>query len=155
MKFYPLRKNNDSWYPFSDIQNLHNEMNRLFDFTFPRPDAQDALLGGDWLPAIDVHNTKDNIVIKADLPGLTKDDINVNVQDDLLTISGEKKRESEIKEEDYLRSERYYGAFHRALRLPAHVDGTKVDASFKDGVLKLTLPKKEESKPKQIKIDVK
>ncbi|MBN1870395.1 MAG: Hsp20/alpha crystallin family protein [Candidatus Omnitrophica bacterium] len=155
MKNYPLRKQNESWYPFSEIRNLHNEMNRLFDFSFPHWDGETSLMSGQWTPAIDVHDSKDNIVIKADLPGLKKEDINVSVQDDLLTISGEKKKESEVKEEDYIRTERYYGSFHRALRLPGQVDAAKVNATFKDGVLQLTLPKKEEAKPKQITIDVK
>lgn len=155
MMNFPLRKSNESWYPFSDIQNLHKEMNRLFDFTFPRWDSEMPLLSGQWAPAIDVHDSKDNVVVKADLPGLTKEDINVSVQDDLLMISAEKKKESEAKEENYLRTERYHGSFYRALRLPAQIDPAKVNATFKDGVLELTLAKKEEAKPKQITIDIK
>ncbi len=152
---FPMKKQNESWYPFSDIQNLHKEMNRLFDFSFPKWDSETSLLSGQWAPAIDVYDSKDNVVVKADLPGLTKEDINVSVQDDLLTISGEKKQESEVKEKDYLRTERYHGSFHRALRLPAQIDLSKVNANFKDGVLEITLGKKEEAKPKQITVNIK
>lgn len=155
MMNFPIKKQNESWYPFSDIQNLHKEMNRLFDFTFPHWDSDTSLLSGQWAPAIDVYDSKDNIVVKADLPGLKKEDINVSVQDDVLIISGEKKQESEVKEKDYLRTERYQGIFHRSLRLPAQIDAAKVNASFKDGVLEIILGKKEESKPKQISINIK
>ncbi len=141
--------------PFQELENLQREMNRLFDLTFPRLGETDTtLLGGQWAPAIDIYDSKDNVVVKADLPGLKKDDIEVLIQDNILTIKGEKKQEREVKEEDYIRSERFYGSFHRSISLPSEVDGSKVKAVFKDGVLELTLPKKEEAKPKQIKIDV-
>ncbi len=141
--------------PFQELENLQREMNRLFDLTFPRlGEADTTLLGGQWTPAIDIYDSKDNIVVKADLPGLKKDDIEVSIQDNILTIKGEKKQEREVKEEDYIRSERFYGSFHRSISLPSEVDSSKVKAVFKDGVLELTLSKKEEAKPKQIKIDI-
>jgi len=141
--------------PFQELENLQREMNRLFDLTFPRLGEVDTtLLGGQWAPAIDIYDSKDNVVVKADLPGLNKDNIDVSIQDNVLTIKGEKKQEKEVKEEDYIRSERFYGSFHRSITLPSEIDSTKVRASFKDGVLELVLPKKEEAKPKQIKINV-
>lgn len=157
MNNFPIRKRQDSALtPFADLENLQREMNRLFDFSLSRPGYDDtSLLGGQWGPAIDIYDSKDNLVVKADLPGLSKDEIDVSIQENILTISGEKKRESKVKEEDYFREERFYGSFHRAITLPTEVDRTKVQANFKDGVLELTLPKKEEAKPQQIKIDVK
>jgi HSP20 family protein len=113
------------------------------------------LLSGGWAPAIDVYDSSDSVVVKADLPGLAKDDIEVMIQDNILTIKGEKKRSSDIKEDNCVRSERFYGIFHRSLTLPTAVDRDKVRANFNNGVLALTLPKKEEARPKQIKIDVK
>lgn len=157
MTNFPIKRRQDlALTPFSDLENLQREMNRLFDFSLARQGYDDtSLLGGHWAPAIDIYDSKDNIVVKADLPGLNKDEIVVSIQENILTISGEKKRESKIKEDDYFREERFYGSFHRAITLPTQVDRTKVQASFKDGVLELTLPKKEEAKPQQIKIDVK
>jgi HSP20 family protein len=101
-----------------------------------------------------VHDSKDNLVVRADLPGLKKEDIEVSIQDGILVIRGEKKEEAERKGNGAVRTERFYGSFHRAVSLPAAVDDAKVKASYKNGVLELTLPKKEEAKPKQIKIDL-
>lgn len=152
----PAKKGSENWYPLSDIDNLHREVNRLFDFAFPRfGQAATALVGDTWAPALDIHDTKDSIIIKADLPGFKKEDIKVSVVDDILTITGERKEETKAKEEDYVRTERYYGTFQRSLALPAAVDTNKLNASYKDGVLELTLGKREDAKPKQITIDVK
>jgi HSP20 family protein len=152
----PARKNNQDWYPFSEIENLHKEMNRLFDFTFPRfGHADTALLSGNWTPVVDIQDTKDNIIVKVDLPGFKKEDIKVSVQDEVLTISGERKEEANSKEEGYVSFERYYGRFHRSVLLPAPVNANKLSATYKDGVLGLTLGKREDAKPKQITIDIK
>ena len=157
MTNFPIKKREDFGVnSFADLENLQREMNRLFDFFPSRWGYEDtSLLGSQWAPAIDIFDSKDNLVVKADLPGLNKDDINVSIQENILTISGEKKQELNVKEDDYLRTERFYGSFHRAITLPIEVDRTKVQASFKDGVLELILSKKEEAKPQQIKIDVK
>ncbi len=114
-----------------------------------------TIFSGQWMPAIDVYDSKDNFVVKADLPGLNKEEIEVSIEDDTLILKGEKKQESETKEQNFYRSERLYGSFFRAIALPATVDPSKVVAEYKDGVLKLTLPKKEDARPKQIKVDVK
>lgn len=155
MKNYPtIRKD---WYlnPFSELENLQKEMNKLFDLSFPGSEFSDtSLLGGRWAPSIDLYDSKDNIVVKADLPGVSKENIDVTIQDNMLTIKGEKKRSSEKKEDDYFRTERFIGTFHRSITLPTSVDRDKVQANYNNGVLELTLPKKEEAKPKQISIDV-
>ena len=153
MKLVPWRKETGLDL-FDDLGNFQQEMNRLFDVTLQRPFKLD---NGDklWAPAVDIVDEKDQIKVRADLPGLKKEDIEVSVDNDVLTIKGEKKEEKETKGKDYIRSERYYGAFHRAFSLPASVDASKVNAAYKEGVLEITLPKKEGAKPKQTKVEIK
>lgn len=154
--FLVPRKSNSLWDQFKEMEQLQREMNRLFDFSLARLPGEDSTLsGGQWAPAIDVHDSKDNILVQADLPGLKKEEIEVTVENDTLVIKGEKKQEAEVKEKNHYRAERFYGSFFRSIVLPSAVDASKIDASYRDGVLKLVLPKKEEAKPKQIKIDVK
>lgn len=140
------------WDPFADLLDLQRQINRLFDISFSRfPVRFEA---EEFLPAIDLYEMDQEYVIEAELPGLNQKEIEVNIEDDYLTIKGEKKREREIKSEDYHRAERFYGKFERRIALPSDIDKEKVKASYKDGVLKITLPKREEAKPKQIKVDV-
>lgn len=156
MALIPYRKNDWLSDPFRELEMLQREMNRLFDFSLTRsPMEESTLLGGQWAPAIDVYDSKDNIMVKADLPGLTKDEIEVSVHNNNLIIKGEKKKDQEVKEENYYRTERFYGSFYRTIPLSSDVDADKVVAKYEDGVLSLTLPKKEEAKPKQITIDIK
>jgi len=157
MALVPFRGKDHWWLePFSDIEKIQKEMNRLFDFSLARfPMGENTLLGSQWAPAVDVHESKDNILVKADLPGMKKDEIEILVQDNNLVLKGEKKQESKVKEDNYYRAERFNGSFCRMIPLGADVDAEKVEAKYQDGVLTLTLAKKEESKPKQIKIDVK
>lgn len=153
-----MRRNQSQgwWNPVSELEKLQQDMGRLFDFSFSRwPERDSGLLEGLWSPAIDIYDSKDHLMVKADIPGLSKDEIEVSVHGDTLTLKGEKKKEEEVKEKDFVRSERFYGAFHRAIKLPVAVDSDRVKASYKNGVLELTLPKKEDAKPKQIQIDVK
>ncbi|MBI3616889.1 MAG: Hsp20/alpha crystallin family protein [Candidatus Omnitrophica bacterium] len=126
----------------------------MFNVTLHRP-GEKGNGGALWAPAVDIIDEKDDIRVRADLPGMKKEDIEVSVNNDTLSIKGEKKEEKEIKEKDYVRSERYYGAFQRSFTLPAGVDPQKVNAAYKDGVLEITLPKREDAKPKQIKVDIK
>jgi HSP20 family protein len=153
MKLIPI-KNSKRWLdPFSSLEDVRSEMNRLFDeslFKLPKGTNGDT----PWSPAVDIIDQKDNILVKADLPGLTKDQIDVNVQDDVLLIKGEKKEEKEIKEKDYVRTERTYGSFYRSFVLPTAVDAKNVKASYKDGVLEIVLPKKAGTQTKQMKVDV-
>ena len=107
------------------------------------------------MPAVDIYETPDRVVMKAELPGLTREDIEINVRDNTLSLRGERKFEKEVTEENYLRIERAHGSFQRSFTLPATIQQDKIRAVFKDGVLELSLPKAEEARPKQIKIDVK
>jgi HSP20 family protein len=139
-------------WPASDrLASLRDEVNRLFDFS--RPSRESGSFSG-WSPALDVFDDKDNLVVKAELPGLKKDEINLSLHDGVLTISGERKREVEKKEGESFRSERYFGKFQRSVTLPTAVDSTKVTAGYKDGVLTVELPKSEEAKPRQIAVSV-
>lgn len=145
------------WDPFRDVMTLQERMNRLFDqaLSRTRTDDEEGLTASMWSPAVDIFETSDSIVMKAELPGVSREHIDIQVQDNTLTLKGERKFEREVKEENYLRIERSYGAFQRAFNLPTDIQQDKIKAVFKDGVLEVTMPKAEEVKPKQVKIDVK
>jgi len=138
------------WDPFDSLAEIHNEMDRLFGRSLRSPGGLEAVFS----PAIDVAIEKDNVIVKADLPGLTRDDVSVTLQENYLTIKGEKKQETEKKEANYFLSERVHGSFTRVIELPVAVNAARIDARFKDGVLQVTLPKTEEAKPKQIEVKV-
>jgi len=146
------------WSPFRDsfrdIVSLQDEMNRLFE-TFAKGTDTQSLAEGTWAPSVDIYENKDSIIIDAELPGMDQKDISVTVNDNVLTIKGERKQEKEVKEENYHRVERSYGSFTRSFNLPVGVKADAIKANYKDGVLKVMLPKAEEAKPKQISIDVK
>jgi HSP20 family protein len=154
MQLTPWRRQ-DLWNPFGDLEDIQREMNQLFDFSFSHRNRPFSLLESGWAPAVDVYDTKENFLVKADLPGMTKDDIEVSVDGNLLHIKGEKKEEHNAKDKNYVRTERFYGSFQRSVELPTEVDPKSVTAVYKNGVLELTIPKKEEAKPKQINIEVK
>ena len=137
------------------VVSLQREMNRLFDDFFGRDFFVEPFRGiGAWKPALDVAETDGSVIVKAELPGLESKDIEVSLSGDVLTIRGEKKEEKEEKTKSYHRVERHYGSFERAVRLPASVKGDQVQASFKNGVLHIELPKTEEARQKSIKIKV-
>jgi HSP20 family protein len=140
-----------NWSSFDRLSSLRDEVNRLFDFSWP---ARDSGLFSGWSPALDVFDDKDSVVVKVELPGLKKDEINISLHEGVLTVSGERKRETEKKEGESFRSERYFGKFQRSVTLPTTVDSNKVSASYKDGILTVELPKAEEAKPKQIAVSV-
>ena len=130
-------------------------MERFFDDDFFAPfrTLERGSLDEDvWMPAIDIRESEDELVVSADLPGLTKDDIEVTVEDNRLTVSGERKWDEETREDRYHRIERAYGKFSRTLTLPSAVNAERVEASFKDGILNVTIPKAEEAKRKQIAV---
>jgi HSP20 family protein len=130
-------------------------MDRLFSEALGRGWAgEEGLATGVWVPPVDVYETGESIVLKADLPDVDKDEVDISIENNILTIKGERKREHEIKENNFYRMERSYGSFSRSFTLPPTVASDKVEASFNDGVLTLILPKREESKPKQIKVKV-
>ncbi|MDH4264046.1 MAG: Hsp20/alpha crystallin family protein [Deltaproteobacteria bacterium] len=143
------------WDPFREMSALQERMNRLFsDVRAQAPVRGEEIVQGAWVPAVDIFETNEAIVLKAELPGITSQDILLEVKDNTLTLKGEKKFEKEVKEENYHRVERSYGSFQRAFTLPGTIHQEKVKAKFKDGILEITLPKVEEAKPKQIKVEI-
>ena len=143
------------WEPVRELSSLQNEMNRLFTTFFDTPTSGngDAPLRR-WIPAMDLVETDEHFVLKADLPGLGEGDVSIEVEDNVLTVSGERKAEHEDKREGYVRVERSYGAFRRSLTLPEGIDPEAVTASFDNGVLEVRIPKPEERKPRRVAIQV-
>jgi HSP20 family protein len=141
------------WRPFGEISPFRSEMNDLWSRFFGETPLVRRLTE-EWSPSVDILETKDSFVIKAELPGLEAKDVNVSISGDLLIIKGEKKKEEEEKYEHHYCAERYYGSFQRVFRLPTGVHGDKIEAKFEKGVLKVTLPKVEEAKKKEIEIKI-
>jgi HSP20 family protein len=146
------------WDPLRDIDSLQGEMNRLFSTFFDTPTGRGGNGGGAatrrWIPAMDLIEAGEHFVLKADLPGMTEADVNVELENNVLTISGERKTELEDKHEGYYRLERSSGAFTRSLTLPEGVDAGAVAATFDNGVLEVRIPKPEQAKPKRVQIAV-
>jgi len=140
------------WQPFSELMSLRQAMDRLFEDSFVRPSRILTTLGEAAAPALDVYQTPNEVVVKTALPGLKPEDINIDITGDTLTIKGETKAEQEIKKEDYLYQERRHGAFSRSVVLPGGVKPDKAEATLEDGILTLSIPKAEETKPKAIKV---
>jgi HSP20 family protein len=139
--------------PFRDLAHMQDRINRIFGEASRGDD--DVLSRGDWLPPVDIfENDQHEIVLKAELPGIPREDIDIRVENNLLTVRGERKREQETKQESYHRVERVYGAFSRSFTLPSTVNTEKVSAEFRDGVLTVVLPAREEAKPRQIQVKV-
>ena len=139
----------------SDLFGIQREMNRMFDNMFRFDNRDEDSVFNAWTPAVDIAEHDDQFVVKAELPGVNKDDVKITLENNILTIHGEKKQEKETKKENYHRVERSYGSFQRSFTLPTTVKSNKIDASYKDGVLQISLPKAEEAKPKQIEVKVK
>ena len=139
------------WHRARDMHTMQHEMTRLVNEFF-RGGGRRGGRRGFWTPAVDMSESDEAFTVKAELPGFSKDDVQVEIKDNWLTLKGERKRETDVKEAKYHRVERVYGTFQRSIRLPAVVDVDKAEAIFKDGVLKLTLPKAAEAKPKPISI---
>jgi HSP20 family protein len=134
------------------MATVHDRVNRMFSDMFPSTWLDDEVRFTNWHPAVDIYDQDDKVVIKAELPGLDKKDIHVDLKDRVLTLKGERSHESEVKEEEFYRKERAYGKFERAFTLPAGLDPEKISADFKDGVLKIEIPKPEEEKPRKIAV---
>lgn len=134
--------------PFRDITTLRDEMNRLFSRTL----GEGAAAGSAWTPAVDIFDTAEAIVLKAELPGLTPDDIDIEVDDNVLTIKGERRFEDKVEEGRYYRLERAYGQFSRSVTLPQGVKADEISASFDQGVLEVRVPKADEVKPRKISV---
>lgn len=144
------------WEPFRDLLSLQERMNRMFGEyrgAGAAPDDEWAL-GGSWAPAVDIYEQGNDIVLKAELPGVDPKDVDIRLENNVLTLRGERRFENEVKKENYHRVERSYGTFSRSFTLPSVVNQTGIKADFKDGMLKVVLPKREEAKPKQIEISI-
>jgi len=141
------------WRPFGELSSLRREMDRLWENFFgERPLGR--IWEREWAPSLDMSETKDNYVVKAEVPGIDAKHIDISLTGDVLSIRGEKKQEKEEKEEDYHLVERNYGSFSRSVRIPAEVESNKIKASYKNGILTITLPKSEKVKAKEVKIKV-
>ena len=140
--------------PFREFAQLQDRLNRAFSDAYGRSD-EGLLTSGSWVPSVDIYQSSAHeIVLKAELPGLKRDDIAITVDNGVLTIKGDKKVSDEVKENQYHRVERQYGTFSRTFSLPQTIDGSRVSAEYQDGVLTVKLPLREEAKPRQIKVDV-
>ena len=147
-----MPKDITKWDPFRDVFSIRTEMDRLFDTMlgrYPRERVE-----GLWAPLVDVEETNDNVIARIELPGMKKEDIKVTLINTRLTISGERKHETEEKDKTYYRIERAYGQFQRTIELPAEVLADKAKATYKDGILELVIPKSEKAKEKEIAIEV-
>lgn len=141
--------------PFRDLAVLQDRMNRLFNDTYGTRGREDDLMSrGSWTPAVDIYEANGTLVLKAELPDMRREDIEVSVENGTLTIKGERKLDNDIKQENFHRIERAYGSFVRQFSLPPAVDATKIVAEYKNGVLNVKLPVREEAKPRTISIDV-
>lgn len=140
------------WDPVRDLDSLQGDMNRLFDRFFDTGRGSTGRTARRWIPAMDLVETDNHLVLRADLPGMREDDVNIEIKDSVLTISGERKAEHEEKGEGYHRVERSFGSFSRSLSLPDGVDPKKIDAKFAEGVLEVRVPKPEETKPTRVEI---
>ena len=138
--------------PFRGLSTLQDQFNRLFNESFRNQAEESALTT--WAPSVDIYETPNELVVKADLPDVNEKDIDVRVENNLLTIRGERKFEKSVSEENYLRVERTYGSFSRSFSLPNTVNAEAIAAEYKNGVLTVTLPKREESKPRQVRVSV-
>jgi HSP20 family protein len=142
------------WEPVRELNTLQSEMNRLFNnlFETPVPNGSNAVRR--WIPAMDLVETDDDFVLRADLPGLSEDEVNIELEDNVLTVSGERKSEHEDRKEGYYRVERASGSFSRSLTLPEGVGADAIKANFDKGVLEIHIPKPEERKPRKVQITV-
>ena len=141
-----------TWRPF-EFEKMRREMDRLWDSFFEGQPTR-RVGEGEWAPSLDISETKSDLVVKAEIPGIDPKDIDISLNENVLTIKGEKRQEKEEKEEGYHLVERSYGSFTRSIRLPREIQNEKINASYKNGVLKITLPKTEEAKKKEVKIKV-
>lgn len=153
LRWRPIGQRVERWDPFREVGDFQSELNRVFDGFFGRTGT---MPGGDrvWAPAVDMYETKDDLVVTAELPGVNEKEVQLSITGDVLSLRGERTLNQDTSQENFHRGERWYGRFERHLSLPISVQADKVKATYRDGVLTITLPKAEEIKPKSIKIDV-
>lgn len=143
------------WSPARDLLNISDEMNRLVNNVFTGDTSEATLFKGTWSPAVDISEDNNNFYLNLELPGMKKEDVKVKYEENLLTVTGEKKAEREEKDVNFHRVERSYGKFERSFRVPTRIVSDKIDADFANGILTITLPKAEEVKPKEIEVKIK
>jgi len=141
------------WDPFREMENMFDRYTKVLNW--PRGGSQEMMTTDDWAPRVDIAETDKEFIINAEIPDVKKEDVKVMVDNGILTISGERKQEKEEKGKKFHRVERFYGSFSRSFTLPNNVDESKIEASFKDGMLNLTVPKTEETKPKALDVKIK
>lgn len=140
------------WDPFRELSRVQEQVNRFLEDSYLRRTGESSLTA--WAPEVDIHETPDALVLEADLPGIDEKDLDIRVENNMLTIRGERKFEKKVSEENYLRVERAYGTFTRSFSLPHTVNTENIKANYENGVLTVRLPKREEAKPKQIKVSI-
>jgi HSP20 family protein len=140
--------------PFRELRSLQDEVNRLFTGAFPKPTVQEEILRGAWAPNVDIFENKEQLVIQAELPGMRSEEVDLSVENSVVTIRGERKFEKKDEGDSYHRIERAYGAFSRSFTLPQTVTAEGADATFRDGILTITLPKREETKARKIEVKI-
>jgi HSP20 family protein len=140
------------WDPFRDLSKVQEQMNRFLGDSFLRR-ANDSSLTT-WAPEVDIHETEDALVLEVDLPGMEEKDLDIRVENNMLTVRGDRKFEKKVSEENYLRVERAYGSFSRSFSLPQTIDAESIKADYRNGVLTIRVPKREEAKPRQVKVNV-
>ena len=139
-----------SWSGFNQLTSLRDEINSLFESSFSNGNGSDVF--NSWAPALDVYEDANNLIVRAEIPGMKKEDIEVSLHDNVLTISGERRNEKKYEGSQTSRDERFFGRFTRSVALQKQVDAGDVKASYKDGIITITLPKAEEAKPRQIEV---
>jgi HSP20 family protein len=140
------------WDPYRDIVTLRDRMNRLFEeMSGPKSEDQDIMAGA-WAPSVDIYENENEVVLAAEIPGVDEKDVEIKIEDNNLTLRGERKFEKETKEENYHRIERSYGSFFRSFSLPSYIDQDRIEAEHENGVLKIRMPKRAELKPRKVKI---
>jgi HSP20 family protein len=140
------------WEPAREFTQLQNRINRLFSDSYSRGNEEGLLNQGSWIPPVDIYTNNNEIVLKTELPDMKREDVQVTIDENMLTIKGEKKLSDEVKEDQFQRIERLYGTFSRSFALPPNVDAEKMSAEYTNGVLTVRIPLKEESKPRQIEV---
>ncbi|HMK23041.1 MAG TPA: Hsp20/alpha crystallin family protein [Terriglobales bacterium] len=146
------------WQPFQEVNLLQRQMNRMLDNLFSRTTSllpfEESLSGWEFGPPVDIYEDDQRLTFKVEVPGIDEKDINVEVENNVLTVHGERKMEKDIKEENFRRMERHYGAFSRSFTLPSTVDAEKIEANYTQGVLAIRMPKRAEARAKQVKVNV-
>ncbi len=140
------------WQPYGAVASLQDSINRLFHDAFPRSLAEEDFAVSAWKPVVDIYDKDNAIIIHAELPGVKKEDVSIEVKENILTIKGERAEVKEVNEDSYFRKERIFGSFQRSFTLPSAIAPENIKAVFKNGVLQIEIPKPEEQKPKQIEI---